>query len=219
MSSHAAVSSPQPATKRHISTVVVLLALWLAVAVAAGAAGVFEAGPTRPPLPLLAAVVGPPLLVAVAYRASSAFRAYALSIDLRLLTSMQAWRVLGGVFLALYAFGLLPGVFAWPAGLGDVAIGLAAPFVLLALVRGTPAWPRQVAWLNVAGLIDFAGAVGTGVLTSNSALGVLADPAARASMGSLPLSLIPTFGVPLWTIFHLVSLLQLAQLAPRSQPD
>jgi hypothetical protein len=34
----------------------------------------------------------------------------------------------------------------------------------------------------------------------------------RASLGSLPLSLIPTFAMPLWTIFHIVSLLQLGRI-------
>ena len=215
---HAVLSTTQP-ERRIPWRVILLLGSWLALVVAAGAAGVFEAAPTRPPLPLLLAVAGPPLLVAVAHRASAAFRAFALSIDLHLLTAMQAWRVLGGMFLALYAFGLLPGAFAWPAGVGDVAVGLAAPFVLLAMVHGAPAWPRRVAWLNIAGLIDFAGAVGTGVLTSNTALGLLADGVPRASLGALPLSLIPTFAVPLWTIFHLISLLQLSERARTSRID
>ena len=35
---------------------------------------------------------------------------------------------------------------------------------------------------------------------------------AHASLGALPLSLVPTFAVPLWTIFHAISLLQLATL-------
>jgi hypothetical protein len=102
-------------------------------------------------------------------------------------------------------------LFAWPAGVGDFAVGVAAPFVLLAMLRRSPAWRRQVLWLNMAGLLDFAGAIGTGVLTSNSSLGLVADGAARASLGSLPLSLIPTFAVPLWTIFHIASLLQLSR--------
>jgi len=34
-------------------------------------------------------------------------------------------------------------------------------------------------------------------------------------MGSMPLSLIPTFAVPLWTILHLISLLQLRELRRR----
>ena len=211
---HAVLSTSRPSNERRISWgIIALLSIWFAGAVVGGAAEIFESTPTRPPLPVLLAVIGPPLLFAAAFRASTAFRAFVLSIDLRLLTAMQAWRVLGGMFLALYAFGLLPGVFAWPAGLGDLAVGLAAPFVLLATIRGAPTWRRQVAWLNIAGLIDFAGAVGTGVLTSNSALGLLAAGVPGASLGTLPLSLIPTFAVPLWTIFHLASLLQLSRRA------
>lgn len=135
-----------------------------------------------------------------------------LGIDLRLLTAIQSWRVIGITFLGLYTFGLLPGLFASVAGIGDAAVGSAAPFVALVMVRRVPSWRRQVAWLNIAGLVDFVGAVGTGVLTSNSSLGFPADGVARASMGALPLSLIPTFAVPLWIIFHLISLLQIRRL-------
>ena len=191
-----------------------VLAVWLLSVVAAGAAGIFEAAPSSAPLTLLVAVVGPPLIFALVYRTSRAFRDFVLSLDLRLLTAMQSWRVIGGMFLALYAFGLLPGLFAWPAGVGDVAVGLAAPFVVLAMLRGAPTWRRRAAWLNIAGLVDFAGAIGTGIVTSNSSLGLMADGAPRASMGALPLSLVPTFGVPLWTIFHVISFLQLRHRIP-----
>jgi hypothetical protein len=88
-------------------------------------------------------------------------------------------------------------------------VGLAAPFVVLAMVRGAPAWRARVAWLNIAGLIDFAGAIATGVLTSTSSVGFLASGVSRASLGALPLSLVPTFAVPLWTLMHVISLLQL----------
>src|SRR5207237_4965721 len=110
---------------------------------------------------------GPPLLFAIAYRVSPGFRAFVLGLDLRWLTAVQSWRVIGIMFLAFYAFGLLPGLFAWPASIGDVAVGVAAPFVLLAMVRNAPRWPTYVVWLNIAGLLDFAGAVGTGVLASD----------------------------------------------------
>ena len=199
---------------RSVSSILtVILAAWFLVVVAAGFAGAFESGPSRPPLAVLVAVAGPPLIFGAAYRVSRRFRDFALAIDLRLLTAIQSWRVIGVMFLAFYAFGLLPGLFAWPAGVGDAAVGLAAPFVLLAMLRGSPTWRRQVVWLNVAGLLDFIGAVGTGVLSSNNSIGLVGDGAARVSLGSLPLSLIPTFAVPLWTILHIVSLLQLARMA------
>jgi hypothetical protein len=199
--------------RKVASILSVILVAWFLLVLVAGFAGAFESGPSRPPLAVLVAVAGPPLIFAAAYRASRRFRDFVLAIDLRLLTAVQSWRVIGVMFLAFYAFGLLPGLFAWPAGVGDAAVGLAAPFVLLAMVRRSPTWRRQVLWLNLAGLVDFVGAIGTGVLSSNNSIGLVADGATRVSLGSLPLSLIPTFAVPLWTLFHIVSLLQLARTA------
>jgi len=196
------VSGPPRASSPNRSLVVgAVLALWFVAALWGGATGAFQSAPSQPPLALLIAVAGPPLVVAVVYRLSRGFREFVLGIDLRLLTAIQSWRVIGILFLALYAFGLVPGLFAWPAGLGDAAVGVAAPFVLLAMVRGAPTWRRQVIWLNIAGLVDFVGAVGTGVLSSDPSFGFVAASATRASLGALPLSLIPTFAVPLWITF------------------
>src|SRR5262249_61358959 len=103
--------------------------------------------PPPPPLTILLAFVGPPLIFAAAYRASRGFREFVLGIDLRLLTAVQSWRVIGVMFLVFYAYGLLPGLFAWPAGIGDFAVGLAAPFVLLAMLPQRPAWRPQGAGL------------------------------------------------------------------------
>ena len=79
------------------------------------------------------------------------------------------------------------------------------------MIDGHPNWRRRVLLLNLGGLLDFAGAVATGVLTSNSSLGFFAPATPMPSMGMLPLSLIPTFMVPLWIIIHCASLLQLRQ--------
>jgi hypothetical protein len=46
-------------------------------------------------------------------------------------------RIVGVTFLIVMALGRLPAVFALPAGLGDIAAGLAAPFVARRLARGT----------------------------------------------------------------------------------
>jgi hypothetical protein len=197
---------------RSATIAAIVLAVWFLGVLAAGAAGAFHSAPSDPPLAVLVAVAGPPLLFALAYRASRPFRDFVLGIDLRLLTAIQSWRVIGGTFLVLYAFDLLPGLFAWPAGAGDLAVGLAAPFVVLAMLREAPTWRRQVAWLNIAGLVDFVGAVGTGVLTSDTSLGLAAGGATGASLGLLPLSLVPAFAVPLWIVFHAISLLQLHRL-------
>jgi hypothetical protein len=188
------------------------LGIWFVIVLVAGGRGVFLTPPSEPPLPVLVAILAPLALFAAMYRWSARFRAFALGLDLRTLTALQAWRVIGVMFLALYAFDLLPGLFAWPAGAGDVAVGVGAVFALRAMLRDTPNWRRGVWWLNVAGLLDFVGAVGTGVLTSSTALGFVASDAPRASLGALPLSLVPTFAVPLWIMFHAISLLQLRRL-------
>jgi hypothetical protein len=78
---------------------------------------------------------------------------------------------------------------------------------------GAPNWPRRVWWLNIAGLLDFVGAIGTGMLTRRGALGFFATGGPRAELDALPLSLIPTFAVPPWTMVHVISLLQLRRLA------
>lgn len=198
----------------RMTTLLILVGLiWLLVIVIAGEAGLFEAGPGRPPLPLAVAIVLPLAIFLVAYRLSETFRQFVLGLDLRLLTAVQAWRVLGGVFLFLYGLSLGPALFSLPAGVGDVAVGIAAVFVLLAMLDGRPNWRRGVLLLNLGGLLDFAVAIATGILTSNSALGLFAPATPMPSMGLLPLSLVPSFLVPLWTLFHFASLLQLRRTA------
>ena len=211
MTSVSDISARQTARQHRIILAIVLLA-WLVVVVIAGGRGVFEAGPARPPLPIFIAVALPPVLFALLYRASRHVREFALSLDLRLVTAMQAWRIGGTMFLVLYSFGMLPGLFAWPAGIGDVAVGLAAPFVLQAMNVERRGWERYLFWHNIAGLADFAGAIATGVLSSNSAIGFFASAAPTVSMGLLPLSLIPTFAVPLWIILHMISLIRLRRI-------
>ena len=182
---------------------------WAALVLALSALGVFAVEPEKPPLPLLAAVIIPPMLFLAAYALSSKVRAVALSLDLRLLTAMQAWRVIGGMFLVLMWLGLLPGTFAWPAGVGDLIVGAYAPFVAVAVSRQAPGWRRQVVMLNVLGLLDFVGAVGGGVMSGSSPLGVLRQDVTADIMQELPLSIIPTFGVPFWIVLHMISLMKI----------
>src|SRR5213076_1090800 len=123
----------------------------LAAALASAAGGfVTEAG--NPPLPLLGAVTVPVLVFAAAYAFSARFRGYVRSGDPVLLTHLQSWRVLGGTFLVLMSFGLLPAAFALPAGWGDVAVGVTAPFVARALAAGAARHGRWVAGWQFLGL-------------------------------------------------------------------
>jgi hypothetical protein len=108
------------------------------------------------------------------------------------------------VFLILYQRGALPGAFAIPAGWGDFAIGITAPIVAWHLRRPFPT-KTFIVW-NLLGILDLVLAVTLGVLASRTPIGVLAGDVTTRLMGQFPLSLIPTFFVPLLLILHLISL-------------
>ena len=75
------------------------------------------------------------------------------------IVGVQLYRVLGVIFLVLYASGKIPGAFALPAGIGDVLTGLLAPIVALGYARGRPGAERRVLAWNVFGLLDLVVAV------------------------------------------------------------
>jgi hypothetical protein len=188
--------------------VTAVLALWLVVIFLLGAAGTFERPPGTTPTPILIGAVGPLVVFLAAYWGSPRFRALVLAIDLPLATAVQAWRAAGLGFLALYAHGVLPGVFAWPAGLGDIAIGVTAPWVALALVhRPSFAADRLFVVWNLLGILDLVVAVSVGGLNSALASG-LAGEVTTGPMAQLPLVLIPAYLVPLFIMLHLAALFQ-----------
>jgi len=189
------------------------LAAWFASVVLLGASGAYVSPPGTVPVPIAIAVAAPIALFLVALRASRPFREFALAADGRLMLGIQAWRFAGLGFLALHAHGVLPGMFAWPAGLGDIAIGATAPWLLVALIR-EPRFAASrtfVAW-NLLGVLDLVVAVGTGALGSALATGV-AGEVTTGPMARLPLVLIPAFFVPIFVMLHIVALMQARRLA------
>jgi hypothetical protein len=56
------------------------------------------------------------------------------------LVGLQFYRVLGAIFLVMYAQGRMPAAFALPAGAGDVAIGLLSPSPTRAVSPGESLW-------------------------------------------------------------------------------
>ena len=191
----------------------VVLALWFALAALIGVTGVVSAGPDTQFRPIALTMVVPVLAFVAFYLGSTRFRDFVLGRDLRFLTLLQAWRVVGFAFLPLYFFGVLPGLFAWPAGVGDVLVGLSAPWVVLALIRD-PAFAASRAFVvwNVLGLADFAVAGATATLASGAIPGLVAGGVTSAPMEIWPLNMFPSFIVPLFAIAHLTALFQAAAL-------
>jgi hypothetical protein len=202
--------SAQTAESHSNVTAIVVgaLAMWLALVFVLGWEGTFVRPPGSPPLPILFGVAAPLLVFLAAYLAVPSFRDFMLTVDLRLVTGIQAWRFAGLGFLALYTYGVLPGVFAIPAGLADIAIGITAPWIMLALLRSSAFAGSRIfkAW-NVLGIVDLVVAVGTGALVSALSTGA-AGEMTTAPMALLPLVLIPAFLVPISTMLHLIALFQ-----------
>lgn len=195
-----------------------VLAAWFAGVLVLGGAGAFARPPGVPPVPILIGATGPVIVFLAAFWGSPAFHAYVLSLDVTLAASIQAWRAGGLGFLALYAHGVLPGAFAWPAGLGDIAIGVTAPWVARALARrpGFAISPVFASW-NVLGIVDLVVAVSAGGLISMLAAGGT-GAVTTAPMAQLPLVLIPAYLVPLFVMLHVTALIQARRL-PGQGPE
>lgn len=164
-----------------------------------------------PPIAITAAV--PVAAFLGSYALAPRFRRFVLAQDVRVLTLLQLWRVVGFAFLALYAFGTLPGLFALPAGAGDVAVGIAA-FVVVRRLIERPDFARSMGFLafHALGLADFAVAILTAGLAGGALPGLIVGGVTSAPMEVWPLNIFPSFLVPLFIILHLGVLLKVAAL-------
>lgn len=116
-------------SKRIIASLAVgaVLLAWLLLAVTLARQGFFEAVPSSSPQLPNIALTGLPLVIGFALLAfSKSFRRLVDALPLPWLMGIQSYRVLGVLFLILYAQGSLPPEFAIPAGVGDILVGIAA---------------------------------------------------------------------------------------------
>ncbi len=181
-----------------------LIGVWFVFYLAASALHVFMIGRGVPPLPVALGIgtLLPLALFLIWFGLSAGFREFTMTLNPRILTFVQTWRTEGFVFLVLYTYGILPGFFAQPAGFGDITIGLTAPLVGLLLAR--PKFRRSFIFWQILGVLDLVAAVSLGAAVR------LIDPhgATTNAMTVLPLSLIPTFAVPLFLILHFICIQQ-----------
>jgi hypothetical protein len=194
-----------------------LLGAWFVSSLMASALHLFRTGPEQPPLAVGLAPGTPIAAFLVWFAASPRFREYTLSLNPLLLTLAQTWRVGGFVFLALATRGVLPWLFALPAGFGDMAVGFTAP--LVAMRFANPQRRRRFVVWQLFGMADLVTAVSLGTLA-----GVIAPHGvSTTAMTVLPMSMIPTFAVPLLFILHIICLAQAMRwpaqsLAETAQP-
>jgi hypothetical protein len=194
------------------ASVIVVLGAWFLVVVSLGAAGIFVGRPGTPPFAIAIGITAPLVWFFAWLRVSPSFRDFVFSLDLRLIAGFQAWRWAGLGFLSLYAHKILPAFFALPAGLGDMAVGFAAPWMILGLVRdpGFAASRAFIRW-NVLGILDLVVAIALGTLGATLATGAPGE-ISTAPMSTLPMLLIPAYLVPLFIMLHTAALMHSRQL-------
>lgn len=190
----------------------VVLFGWLAVSGVIAARGDYQGTLDGPPW--LGIAAGGSLIALVAMsRIPVVARALAAPGSLSRSVLPHAFRVAGVSFIIVMALGHLSPLFALPAGLGDMAVGIRAPFVARKLGRGTGY--RDAIWFHVLGTLDLVVALTLGGLTGYQL--VRSGPPSDA-LPLLPIVLIPTAGVPLLLALHIVSLRRLAAMSRTRRP-
>jgi magnesium-transporting ATPase (P-type) len=118
-----------------------------------------------------------------------------------ILITIQTWRIIGIAILWGVSIEILHPAFGIPAGVGDILVGITAiPFAYF-ISKGY-AWSKYavIVW-SVLGIADLVMAVSLGT--------IIASITGTSTMNTFPWILLPTVGVPLALILHLITLYRL----------
>jgi len=185
---------------RSQSKVLAAIIIWYALAIFAGGSGLTLR--MVPPLPQIV-LFGLVVLLLLLYWLSQSFRKWVLSVNIKLLITVHLTRFVGFYFLFLYSRGQLPYDFAVLGGWGDIIVASAALLViLLASLVGKGGWLIYFIW-NFIGLVDILFVVATATRLT------IADPQSMSELLKLPLSLLPTFLVPIIIFTHIIIFIRL----------
>ncbi|MBT8480101.1 MAG: hypothetical protein HKP36_00815 [Myxococcales bacterium] len=120
------------------------------------------------------------------------------------LIGLQLFRAIGGVFLIEMVRGNVPGIFAYPAGLGDLGVAFVAAAVLIKYWNAARIPGVAVALVIALGVADFLSAFFFGLTSSESPV-QLFFPEEPSRLIVFPTGLIPLFLVPYAIFFHTLS--------------
>jgi hypothetical protein len=185
-------------------TVAAALTVWFALVVAIGATGALDPVHGIGVAGLGITVALPVLALVGSTYGVPSIRAALSATPVPTMIALNVFRVLGALFIVLYANGRLPAPFAPSAGWGDIFAGVTALPVALALLRfGAGARTLALLW-NVIGLADLVVALALGSLSALGPLQVFVGPPDSGLMVTLPWLLIPGFLVPALIFVHVV---------------
>jgi hypothetical protein len=181
-----------------------VLSAWFVIVVLIGATAALDPGSGAGVPGLGLSVALPVAALTGAFFALPSIRSAMLAIPLPALVAVNAVRVLGVLFVILYANERLPAPFAPSAGWGDIFVGVTAlPLAWAMLKFGLSVRPLAFLW-NAIGLADLVNAVALGALSAPGPLQIFADPPTSALMTTLPWLIIPGFLVPSYMFIHFV---------------
>jgi len=200
--------------RRAESMVLGAVGIWFVAAFVGGIMNVFYQ-PGVPPVTVALFLLVPITGFTLAYVFSNQVRHVIDQIPLWLITIAHVWRFVGLGFVIGAVMHVLPKQFGYPEGWGDVAAALFCLPLAFAIRKGghSPGLRRAfIAW-NIFGLIDLLSAISLGILYSPSSFGVLRTDISTGLMTQFPVSLIPTFFLPLFILFHMLALIRSKELA------
>ncbi|HUE40530.1 MAG TPA: hypothetical protein VMO75_01240 [Chthoniobacterales bacterium] len=178
--------------------VAAIFGAWFCFALALGVSGAFESAGA---LVVALIVWGLTALVLLACWKNLSFRNLAATVPLRWLIALHLVRFIGIFFLVLASYDRLPGGFAKPAGIGDIIVAIGA--VALLAMPGLRSWIAVLRIWNFFGFIDILFVVFSALRFG------LQDWTSMAALRQLPLSLLPTFFVPLILASHVLIFVRL----------
>ena len=200
--------------------ILVALGAWFALVLAIGATGALSPALGGPPA-LGLTVLLPIVAFVWAYFARPSVRTAMAATPLPALIALHTIRLLGFIFIVLYAEDRLPAPFAPSAGWGDMLVGATALPLAWAVARfGAHVRPLVFLW-NALGVADLVVALTLGPLSAPGPLQVFVGPPDSSPMTALPWLIIPGFLVPILFFIHLVIFARLTKTegATRAWPD
>jgi|SRR5262245_40082323 len=209
-SARAAATAPSRVAAKPVQTAgarpfLTAMAVWFVLACIAGASG--GVARLNPPMPqVLIGVLTFALIFAGGLHPG--LRAWLSKVNLRGFVAFHLVRFVGIVFLVMYSRGELVGEFAIVAGWGDIVTAAGALGLVLFMSN-----PESRPWLlmlwNAFGLADILTVVYTATRIA------LSSPMDMAPLLRFPMSLVPTFVVPILIASHVLVFMRLRRLRMR----
>ena len=180
----------------------IAMSVWFVVAFAAGASG--RVAELMPPLPQM--MIGGLTLTLILFGAfHSGLKAWLRQVNLRGFVAFHLTRFVGVAFLVMHERGQLTAEFAVTAGWGDIIAAVSALGIVLWL-RDPMVKPGLLMLWNAFGLADILLVVITATRIA------IRTPAEMLPLVQFPMSLVPTFVVPLIIASHVLVFWRLRQL-------